>query len=44
MDKMLDSKEIILSNVEAIFREYNNIKEEKNKDLLKVINESTELR
>ena len=44
MDKMLDSKESILSNIELIFKEYNNIKEEKNECLLKLISDTTELR
>jgi len=41
---MLNSKEIILSNVESIFKEYNKIKEEKNESLLKQINDTNELR
>jgi len=44
MDKMLDSKGIILSNIESIFKEYNKIKEEKNEGLLKLISDTTELR
>lgn len=41
---MLNSKEIILNNIECIFTEFNKIKEEKNDEFLKLINENSELR
>ena len=44
MEKMLDSKEIILENINSLFKEYNNIKEDDNKKFLELINETSELR
>ena len=44
MDKMLDAKEVILTTIETLFKEYNKIKEENNENLLRVMNELTELR
>ena len=44
MDKMLDSKEIILENIEVIFKEYSNIKENENETLLKLAEELKEVR
>ena len=44
MDKMLDSKEIILENIEVIFKEYFSIKENENETLLKLAEELKEVR
>ena len=44
MEKMLDSKEIILENINSLFKEYNSIKEDDNKKFLELINETSELR
>ena len=44
MERMLDSKETILENIDTIFKEYNRIKNDNNQKLLEVINETTELR
>ena len=44
MNKMLDAKEIILTNIDVIFQEYNNIKEDENVSILKLIGEVDELR
>lgn len=41
---MLNSKEIILNNIDCVFTEFNKIKEEKNDEFLKLINENSELR
>jgi hypothetical protein len=41
---MLDSKELILSNIELIFKEYNKIKEEKNEGWRELMKDITELR
>jgi hypothetical protein len=44
MEKILDSKQIILNNVDLIFRECNRLKEDKNEELLKLVQECSELR
>ena len=44
MNQMLDSKDIILTNIDLIFQEFNNIKGEENENILKLIGESRELR
>jgi len=44
MNNMLDSKSIILENIDNIFNEYNRIKEEKNVELVKIIQECNDLR
>ena len=44
MEKILDSKQIILNNVDLIFKECNRLKEDKNEELLKLVQECSELR
>lgn len=44
MEKMIDSKEIILENINTIFKEYNDIKESDNKKIMELIEEINELR
>ena len=44
MEKMLDSKGIILENIDFLFKEYNSIKKHDNKKRLELINETSELR
>jgi myosin heavy subunit len=44
MNNMLDSKSIILENIDNIFNEYNRINEEKNVELVKIIQECNDLR
>lgn len=44
MEKMIDSKEIILENINTIFKEYNDIKESDNKKIMEIIEEINELR
>lgn len=44
MNSMLDSKSVILENIDNIFNEYNRINEEKNLDLMKIIHECNDLR
>ena len=39
MEKILDSKQIILNNVDLIFKECNRLKEDKNEELLKLVQE-----
>jgi hypothetical protein len=41
---MLDSKSVILENIDNIFNEYNRINEEKNVDLMNIIQECNDLR
>ncbi len=43
MDTMLDSKEIILTNINTIFTEYNKVREGDNEKLSKLVNEVKEL-
>ena len=44
MNSMLDSKSVILENIDNIFNEYNRINEEKNVDLMNIIQECNDLR
>ena len=44
MNNMLDSKSIILENIDNIFNEYNRINGEKNVELVKIIQECNDLR
>ena len=44
MNNMLDSKSIILENIDNIFNEYNRINGEKNVELVKIIQECDDLR
>jgi hypothetical protein len=44
MEKMIDSKEIILENINIIFKEYNDAKEYDNKKIMELIEEINELR
>ena len=39
MNSMLDSKSVILENIDNIFNEYNRINEEKNVELMNIIQE-----
>ena len=44
MNSMLDSKSVILENIDSIFNEYNRINEEKNVELMNIIQECNDLR
>ena len=44
MKDILDSKEIILDQINIVFNECNRIKQDKNDELLKLVNECNELR
>jgi len=44
MNNMLDSKSVILENIDSIFNEYNRINEEKNVELMNIIQECNDLR
>ena len=44
MNSMLDSKSIILEHIDSIFNEYNRINEEKNVELMNIIQECNDLR
>ena len=44
MKDILDSKQIILDQINIVFNECNRIKQDKNDELLKLVNECNELR